>query len=293
MNRLVPTLLIACLGALSAPSASSAQAPAAAVSDSVNAHRAVLGFLTAFDSLRWEPFRAYLADDVTVFFPFASVAARADGRASVERVFGAFFEQARAARVRAGAPVVLGLDPHDLRVQLVGRDVALITFHLGSGTPSRRSFVFRRAPGGEWKLLHLHASPAPAQAATDPASVDKGTPSPPAASPPSAAPPAPAGSSATVDPTGFFEFTSRADGQSFQGTIRITRSAAGVYSGSVATPLTGSMSIRSVRVRGNRVQISALAAQGEAQITLDIRGDQITGTWSYAQMTGALRGRRS
>ena len=42
---------------------------AASAADSADAHRAALGFLAAFDSLQWEPFPAYLADDVTMFFP--------------------------------------------------------------------------------------------------------------------------------------------------------------------------------------------------------------------------------
>ncbi len=64
--------------------------------DSASAHAAAAGFLAAFDSLQWEPFRAWFADDVTMFFPFGDTPARADGRAAVEARFRRFFDEAPA-----------------------------------------------------------------------------------------------------------------------------------------------------------------------------------------------------
>ncbi len=128
--------------------------------DSAGAHRAAAGFIAAFDSLQWEPFRGYLAEDVTMFFPFAQVPTRADGKAAVEAVFSRFFEAQRTARARAGRPMVQGLAPRDLRVQMAGADAAVVTFHLGAESPARRSVVFRREGGG-WKVVHWHASPSP------------------------------------------------------------------------------------------------------------------------------------
>lgn len=141
-----------------APAALPARPTAA---DSASAHGAAAGFLAAFDSLQWERFRGYFADDVTMFFPFPQVPARADGRAAVEDVFGRFMEAQRAARTRAGRPLVQGITPRDLRVQMVGSDAAVVTFHLGAGAPSRRSLVFHRSADGSWKVVHWHASPPP------------------------------------------------------------------------------------------------------------------------------------
>jgi ketosteroid isomerase-like protein len=148
-------------------------ADAQASADSAGAHHAATAFLAAFDSLQWEPFRAYFADDVTMFFPFPDTPARADGRQAVEARFRTFFDDALAAWQRSGRPGAprMGITPRDLRVQMAG-DVAIVSFHLGAETPSRRSLVFRHTAADGWKLVHWHASPAPqrpAPAAATPA----------------------------------------------------------------------------------------------------------------------------
>lgn len=168
MRLLSRTLLVASslatLAACGAASTRGAANPAprpAATADSASAHRAAEGFLAAFDSLQWEAFRAYFADDVTMFFPFAQVPTRADGRQAVEDVFSRFFQAQREARTRDGRPMVQGIAPRDLRVQMAGPDVAVVSFHLGAENPARRSVVFRRTGGDQWKVVHWHASPSP------------------------------------------------------------------------------------------------------------------------------------
>ena len=154
----------AALAACATPSAPPSPGPvalSAQAADSAGAHGAAVAFLAAFDSLQWEPFRGYLADDVTMFFPFAQVPTRADGRAAVEAVFSRFFEGQRTARARDGRAMVQGLAPRDLRVQMAGPGAAVASFHLGEEVPARRSIVFRRTEGGEWKVIHWHASPSP------------------------------------------------------------------------------------------------------------------------------------
>jgi ketosteroid isomerase-like protein len=138
------------------PTTASAQA-----ADSAGAHRAAVAFIAAFDSLQWEPFRAYLADDVTMFFPFPQRPGRVDGREGVESVFSQFMSAQREARTRAGRPMVQGLNPRDLRIQMAGAGAAVATFHLGGESPARRSLVFRRTAGGKWEVIHWHASSPP------------------------------------------------------------------------------------------------------------------------------------
>ncbi|HEX8394314.1 MAG TPA: nuclear transport factor 2 family protein [Longimicrobium sp.] len=132
-----------------------------AAADSAGAHAAATGFLAAFDSLQWERFSGYMADDVTMFFPFGDTPARVDGRAAVEARFRTFFEGARAAYARSGRPGEprLGIVPQKLRIQMAG-DVSIVSFELGTANPSRRSLVFQRRGDG-WKLIHWHASPSP------------------------------------------------------------------------------------------------------------------------------------
>jgi ketosteroid isomerase-like protein len=143
------------------PAPASAGDRTAQAADSAGAHRAATGFIAAFDSLQWEPFRAYLAEDVTMFFPFPQLPGRVDGRDSVEAIFGQFMRGQREARTRAGRPLVQGLNPRDLRIQMAGAGVAVATFHLGGESPARRSLVFRRTAAGRWELIHWHASSPP------------------------------------------------------------------------------------------------------------------------------------
>lgn len=174
--RIITFGTAALAAALLTPCAASAQGAAA---DSVGAHRAAVRFLAAFDSLQWEPFRAYFADDVTMFFPFSDTPARADGREAVEARFRRFFDAGHAAWSRSGrtGPPRMGINPRDLRVQMAG-DVAIVSFHLGTTSPSRRSIVFHRRADGAWKVVHWHASPPPAAPAAAPASPAAPSPAP-------------------------------------------------------------------------------------------------------------------
>ncbi len=167
-GRLLSTTLALLVSAAACASGARPAAPGPAASDSAGVHGAAVRFLAAFDSLQWEPFRAALAPDVTVFMPGgADPPARLDGRAAVEAQFRRFFDEVRAGRARQGrtAPPFLGIGPRvrDLRVQLVGPRAAVVSFHLraGEAPPSRRSLVLRREPDGAWRVVHWHASGAP------------------------------------------------------------------------------------------------------------------------------------
>ena len=157
------TVLVSCAtpGGEGVPAATPALRPMAA--DSADVHVVAERFLAAFDSLQFDAFRSYLADDITMFFPFPQYPARVDGKQAVEEVFGSFMAAAREGRANAGRPMVLGLTPRDLLVQMASHDAAIVSFHLGAEeTPARRSVVFRKTPTG-WQVAHWHASaPAPA-----------------------------------------------------------------------------------------------------------------------------------
>jgi len=147
------------LGGQGAPAATSRQRPSAA--DSAEVHATAQGFLAAFDSLQFDPFRSYFADDITMFFPFPQLPARVNGKRAVEDVFGQFMAAQREGRAKAGRPMVQGITARDLLVQMASHDVAVVSFHLGAEeTPARRSLVFRKSPTG-WKVTHWHASSAP------------------------------------------------------------------------------------------------------------------------------------
>src|SRR5712692_10482953 len=58
---------------------------------------ALTRFLTAFENLDWDAFRASFDDDVTAFFPTPEPPQRFDGRAPVEAQFQRVFTSIRAA----------------------------------------------------------------------------------------------------------------------------------------------------------------------------------------------------
>jgi ketosteroid isomerase-like protein len=147
MSRIV--LLILMFGFSLPGAGQTSQSPAAEV------QVAFQQFARAFENLDWEKFRTSFADDATVFFP-RGVPARADGRVQYEAKFKVVFEQLKSGK--SGPPYHL-IRPMDSETQLLGSDVAIITFHLEDrpGMLNRRTIVFCKRPDG-WKIVHLHAS---------------------------------------------------------------------------------------------------------------------------------------
>lgn len=124
--------------------------------DAADVRLALDRFLTAFDNLEWETFRSSFDDNVTVFFPTPEPPLRYDGRAAVEAHFQEVFKAIRASST--SGPPFQHLRPKDLRIDIIGREVALVTFHLENAErTARRTIVFKRT-AGVWRIVHLHAS---------------------------------------------------------------------------------------------------------------------------------------
>ena len=137
-----------------------AQAPVAGAAnwtaDSTAIHRALNRFLQAFENLEWTEFRAAFADSATVFHPAPSMAQRVAGPAGIDSTFQRVFAQIRAEAT--GGPPFHHLVVTDLVIRSLGRDVALVTFHLRNARRiGRRSVILHRERIG-WKIIHLHAS---------------------------------------------------------------------------------------------------------------------------------------
>ena len=244
-----------------------ARSPAA---DSAAAHGAAVAFLAAFDSLHWEPFRAYLADDVTMFFPFPDTPSRADGRAAVEARFKPFFEQGSAALARTGR-TRQGLAPRDLRVQMAG-DAAIVSFHLGTETPSRRSLVFGRNAAGAWKLVHWHASSAPV------------APPPPAAAMPD--------SSALRGAITTYDFSSDVDGRSYPGILRLGRAPDGTWTAALSFPVAGELRVRTATEQAGEIRLTIEGRRGEGTFRVTPSEGDVRGSWDYGGKTGTVTGKR-
>ena len=113
-------------------------------------------FLRAFENLDWDAFRASFDDDATAFFPTPEPPQRFEGRISVDAQFRQVFSAIRAAA--PGGPPFHRLVPENLRIEAIGADAAIATFHLRNELRiARRTIVFKRTAGG-WRIAHLHAS---------------------------------------------------------------------------------------------------------------------------------------
>jgi ketosteroid isomerase-like protein len=122
--------------------------------DSTGVRLAVEKFVSAFNSLQWEPFRASFTEDATIFFPDWEEAFRKAGRTDIEsawlQIFPEFKDSINTVR--------LNIVPKDIRIQLYGQ-TSIVTFHLGNGEKylARRTLVLVKTKG-EWRIAHLHAS---------------------------------------------------------------------------------------------------------------------------------------
>lgn len=111
-------------------------------------------FVDAFVNLDWERFRACWAADATIFHPFAELPRRLSGREEIVASFKNRFEDLKKQKPR---PPYLNIQPKDLEVKLLG-STALVTFHLGGETSQGRRTLVLQKQGGDWLIVHLHAS---------------------------------------------------------------------------------------------------------------------------------------
>ena len=119
-------------------------------------------FVAALNNADLDALVETFAEDATIFLPFSSDPARVTGK---ERIRGAFDPFLQRVRASGEGPPYLRISPADVHVQHFD-GTAVVTFHLGQfpaptekepSTFSRRTVVLRQI-GGEWLIVHLHAS---------------------------------------------------------------------------------------------------------------------------------------
>jgi ketosteroid isomerase-like protein len=115
-------------------------------------------FVTAFDTLDWEQFTGFFADDATMFQP-RRFARRAEDKSGLESQFCQVFETIRGSQTK---PPYMDIQPRDLRIQMLSSDIAVATFHLDDrpNVLNRRTIVWQKKQKG-WKIVHIHASEVP------------------------------------------------------------------------------------------------------------------------------------
>lgn len=112
-------------------------------------------FVQAFDNLDWDRFTGFFSDGATLFQP-RTFASRAENKAEIESQFRQVFQVIRGDRTK---PPYMEIQPRDLRLQMLGTEVAIVTFHLDDrpNVLNRRTIVWQRLKSG-WKIVHVHAS---------------------------------------------------------------------------------------------------------------------------------------
>ena len=117
--------------------------------DRSTVEQALATFLDAFSNLDRARVEACFTDDAT--------AINAWGGRCQDGFWCDEFESWRA--IRPGPPYLHLDEMPGLRLQPVGEDVVIVTFHLDTdpAVERRRTLVFARTDAG-WKIAHLHAS---------------------------------------------------------------------------------------------------------------------------------------
>jgi len=126
----------------------------AKANDSVAVQLSVEKFVTAFNTLQWQPFKNSFTEDATIFFPDWEDAPRKVGSKEIEKTWLEIFPEFK----DSANTFKLDIKPRDMLIQLYGQ-TAVVTFHLGNGEKylARRTLVMVKRKK-EWKIAHLHAS---------------------------------------------------------------------------------------------------------------------------------------
>jgi len=122
--------------------------------------KTLVQFVQAFDNLDWDRFSSFFSEDATTFQPRKFIR-RAENKTEIESQFRQVFERVRGDQTK---PPYMDLRPLDLRIQMLGADVAVTTFHLDDrpGVLNRRTLVWQHLKSA-WKIVHIHASEVPLQ----------------------------------------------------------------------------------------------------------------------------------
>ena len=113
------------------------------------------------------------------------------------------------------------------------------------------------------------------------------------ASYPTPADPAPARAvtPAPVDPVGTFDFSTTVEGSIVNGVVTITKTDTG-FGGSISTNVTETIPVCGAVVDGQKLTVTAEAPEGPIAFVMEFQGDDFSGTWTMATMSGTHTGKR-
>jgi hypothetical protein len=108
---------------------------------------------------------------------------------------------------------------------------------------------------------------------------------------PSASPAPATAAAAALNPVGIFQFTTSDGGETVSGSIEVTGQT-GAYGGHIRTP-NDVIVITSVAVTGQQMVVTGDTPGGTLTLTLNFTGNDFTGGWVLAGVTGEMRGQRT
>jgi ketosteroid isomerase-like protein len=119
--------------------------------DDSTVDQALATFFDAFSALDRPRVEACFTDDATAINAWGG-----------QRQDGFWCDEFDSWRATRPGPPYMHLEPKGLRLQALGDDVVVVTFHLDTdpAVERRRTLVFVRTDAG-WRIAHLHASNVP------------------------------------------------------------------------------------------------------------------------------------
>ena len=94
-----------------------------------------------------------------------------------------------------------------------------------------------------------------------------------------------------VNPVGVFDFTTTVEGTIVNGTVTVVKTDTG-FGGSVTTTITEPIPVRAVTVAGQKLTVTADTPDGPLTFTMDFKGDEFAGAWSFGTQAGTHTGKR-
>jgi hypothetical protein len=113
------------------------------------------------------------------------------------------------------------------------------------------------------------------------------------AKPATPVPPAAGAPAAEVNPVGSYVVNLTAQGNPIALTAKIEKKSDGTFAGVVMSDVFPPMPITSVKVAGAKITMTITAPDGsEATITMELKGDDITGDWSMPNDGSRIVGKK-
>ncbi|HSJ06188.1 MAG TPA: hypothetical protein VK936_05760 [Longimicrobiales bacterium] len=98
---------------------------------------------------------------------------------------------------------------------------------------------------------------------------------------------------AAFDPAGIYDFTTDVQGTQVGGTLTLSRTAEGGFTGTIWSDMTGDLPLQHVDVEGRRARLRAATPEGELVMDVEFEEDRMAGNWELATgLTGAVAGRK-